>query len=82
MRSELKGCDPAMMTMHDDKITAIGDAVNLASRIEAANKHLETELLVSAETRALLGDRFRFEAKEGVTLPGKAGVHTLFEVCR
>jgi adenylate cyclase len=65
-----------------DKITAIGDAVNLASRIEAANKHLETELLVSAETRALLGDRFRFEAKEGVTLPGKAGVHTLFEVCR
>jgi adenylate cyclase len=63
-----------------DKVTAIGDAVNLASRIEAANKRLGTRLLISAATRAAVGDGFELRRHDGVELPGKAGAHELWEV--
>ncbi|MBF2025372.1 MAG: adenylate/guanylate cyclase domain-containing protein [Oscillatoriales cyanobacterium C42_A2020_001] len=62
------------------KMTAIGDAVNLASRIEAANKTLGTKLLISEEayqetqTQVVVGDRFN------VQLPGKSGEYCLYEV--
>jgi adenylate cyclase len=39
--------------------TAIGDTVNTAARIEAENKVQETEILVSAETRAAIPDQER-----------------------
>jgi adenylate cyclase len=42
--------------------TAIGDTVNLASRIEGATKGVAT-VLVSDATRRLCGDAFRFEAR-------------------
>ena len=34
--------------------TVIGDAVNVASRLESANKHYETQILIGAETRRLV----------------------------
>jgi len=34
--------------------TAIGDAVNVASRLESANKHYETQILIGTETRRLV----------------------------
>lgn len=62
------------------KMTAIGDAVNLASRIEAANKPLETTFLISQEAydeakdHILVGQSFRVE------IPGKSGEYCLYEV--
>ena len=34
--------------------TVIGDAVNVASRLESANKHYETQILIGTETRRLV----------------------------
>ena len=44
---------------HNRRTTVIGDVVNMAARIEAANKELGSSLLVSAEVEQLLGLRFR-----------------------
>ncbi len=60
--------------------TAIGDTVNIASRIESATKELHVPLLVSAEVRALLGDAARYGVCERVNLKGKSGEHLLSEV--
>jgi adenylate cyclase len=63
------------------KMTVIGDTVNFASRIEAANKQAGTQFLVSEDTYALvktqvqIGRRVRL-----VALPGKSGENDLYEV--
>jgi adenylate cyclase len=38
--------------------TAIGESINLASRMEGLNKHLGTEVLITAETKAEIGNQF------------------------
>jgi adenylate cyclase len=61
-------------------MTAIGDAVNLASRIEAANKSLGTQFLISqaayeqAASHVIVGRNFQ------VQIPGKTGEYCLYEV--
>ena len=62
------------------RVTAIGDAVNLASRIEAANKQAGTGLLISEETYHEVKDRVRLGKTIRVTLPGKTGEFSLHEV--
>jgi adenylate cyclase len=62
------------------RVTAIGDAVNLASRIEAANKKAGTRLLVSAETYEEVKDHVRVGNTVCVSLPGKTGEYSLREI--
>lgn len=62
------------------KLTVIGDAVNLASRIEAANKKAGTQFLISEDTYALVKRHIRVGQCISLTLPGKSGKYTLYEV--
>lgn len=62
------------------RVTAIGDAVNLASRIEAANKSAGTSLLISEETYNEVKDRVLTGKTTRAILPGKKGEYTLYEV--
>ena len=61
-------------------VTAIGDTVNMASRIEQANKEHGTRFLMSEATRAEVGDDVVVGRSFRCSLPGKTGQHTLIEV--
>ena len=63
------------------KLAAIGDAVNFASRIEAANKELGTRFLISEDTYHQVRDHVRVNrCCIHVTLRGKSGEYVLYEV--
>ena len=62
------------------RVTAIGDAVNLASRIEAANKQTGTRLLISEETYDEVKHRVSVGRTIRIALPGKSGEYTLYEL--
>jgi adenylate cyclase len=54
------------------EFTAIGDAVNLASRIEGLTKLHGTPFLASEATRQRAGDRFAWKAMPSATVAGKS----------
>ena len=60
--------------------TAIGDAVNLASRIETANKETETSMLVSEAVRERVGDRAHYGGRFEIEVRGKTGSFVVHEV--
>jgi adenylate cyclase len=60
--------------------TAIGDAVNLAARVEAANKAAGTRLLISDAAREQVEGRVRVGRCVRVPLAGKTGEHALYEI--
>jgi adenylate cyclase len=62
------------------QVTAIGDAVNLASRIEAANKKLGTSLLVSEAVYQEISAQVSVNRCCAVEIPGKTGQYTLYEI--
>ncbi|MEG3848370.1 adenylate/guanylate cyclase domain-containing protein [Microcoleus sp. herbarium19] len=61
-------------------VTAIGDAVNFASRIEAANKQVGTSLLISEETYQEVKQLAIVDRCVSVEIPGKSGEYPLYEV--
>jgi adenylate cyclase len=60
--------------------TAIGDPVNLASRTEALNKPLGTDILITEDTWELVGNKLITEEMPPVTVKGKAKPVRMFAV--
>ncbi|HWP65207.1 MAG TPA: adenylate/guanylate cyclase domain-containing protein, partial [Candidatus Limnocylindria bacterium] len=60
--------------------TAIGDTVNLASRLEGLNKTYGTHLLISNETRQATGGAFACRAVGEVTVRGRKGGTGVYEL--
>ncbi len=62
--------------------TVIGDAVNLASRIEALNKPLGTDILISEYTYELIKDEVVAEAMPAIRVKGKTEPLTIYAVVK
>lgn len=60
--------------------TVMGDAVNLASRLEAINKEYETRILVAQETASRLGDAFTLREVDRIRVVGQAVPQIVYEV--
>ncbi|SMH30188.1 adenylate/guanylate cyclase domain-containing protein [Azospirillum agricola] len=59
--------------------TVMGDTVNLASRLEGANKYYATPMMVSGETVAHHGDPDAFRALDTVRVVGRSEPVAVFE---
>lgn len=62
------------------KTTVIGDAVNVASRIESANKIMGTKLLISQAALDEVKDHVQIGKQDDVVLTGKSERYRLFEI--
>jgi adenylate cyclase len=60
--------------------TAIGDNVNIASRLEGLNRQYGTSILVSGAVRDAVGEAFEFVAVGIVSVKGRSGQTELFEL--
>jgi adenylate cyclase len=60
--------------------TALGNTVNLASRLEGLNRDLGTSILVSADMKARLEGRFRFRSAGATAIKGYEEPVPVFEL--
>ena len=60
--------------------TVIGDAVNIASRLESANKQYGTKIMIGEETRRLAGDRIVVRELDRLAVYGRAGSSSVYEL--
>jgi adenylate cyclase len=60
--------------------TVMGDAVNLASRLEAVNKSYGTRILISQESAASVGTRLELREIDRVAVVGQRAPQAVFEV--
>lgn len=60
--------------------TAVGDGVNLASRLEALNKDYGTHILVTETTVATVGETFLTRPVDRVVVKGQSRAETVFEL--
>lgn len=62
--------------------TMLGDAVNLAARLEGVNKQFGTYTMVSGATRIAAGEEFRYRELSRIRVVGKNEPVTVFEPLR
>jgi adenylate cyclase len=62
------------------KYSVLGDTVNTVARIEALNRDLGTEILISAGTLAMVKDRVQVRDRGEVKVKGKAQPVAIFEL--
>jgi adenylate cyclase len=60
--------------------TVIGDAVNVASRLESANKEYGTEIIIGEQTRRLAGDRICVRELDRLMVYGRVGGLAIYEL--
>ncbi|MCR9142761.1 MAG: HAMP domain-containing protein [bacterium] len=60
--------------------TVIGDAVNLASRIETLNKPFRTDVLISQDSYDLVRETFAVEAMPSIKVKGKTEPQAIYAV--
>src|SRR5262249_18423915 len=60
--------------------TVMGDAVNLASRLEAVNKVYGPRVLIAQDTAAALGTAFELREIDRLTVVGQSVPQNIFEV--
>ena len=60
--------------------TVIGDSVNIASRLEGANKEYGTDIIIGEETRRLLGDRVHLRELDRLMVYGREGGLAIYEL--
>jgi adenylate cyclase len=60
--------------------TVIGDSVNVASRLEGANKIYGTDVIIGEETRRLAGERIIVRELDRLAVYGRAGGMKIYEL--
>ena len=60
--------------------TAIGDSVNLASRLKGLNKFFHTNIVISEFTYELVQDKFEVRFLDKIRVPGKAKPVKVYEL--